>query len=89
MLAAALVWEEQFTALPADPAFWQRHAVNCVGVTGRHPTIATRSTLYAQRDAMRAASAQGPHCVAYRQSRERYFSMLVERALLEEKRASA
>ena len=88
MLAAALVWEEQFAALPADPAFWQRHADHCVGMTVG-PTVATRSALHAQRDAMRAASAQGPHCVAYRQSRERYFAMLVERTLLEEKRASA
>ena len=89
MLAAALVWEEQFAALPAEPVFWQRHATSRVDMAAGHEAESARCDLCTQRDAMRAASAEGPHCVAYRQSRECYFAMLVERTLAEEKRSDA
>jgi diguanylate cyclase (GGDEF)-like protein len=88
MLAAALVWEEQFAALPPEPVFWQRHAASYLDMTSGHTLESPRCDLCTQRDAMRAASAEGPHCVAYRQARERYFVMLVDRALAEEKRGA-
>ena len=86
ILAAALVWEEQFAALPADPVFWQRHAASCLHTAASNAPGSAHTALRTQRDTMRAASAQGPLGAAYRDSRETYFAMLVERVLLEEKR---
>ncbi len=87
MLAAALVWEEQFVALAPVPAFWQRHAAPCAATADVIVADGTAyAALQAQRDAMRAASARGPQDAAFRESRDRYFDMLVSHVLVEEKR---
>ena len=88
VLAAALVWEEQFVALPPDPSFWQRHAeTGCATVGGNGFSSSAVARFNERRDAMCAAAATGPRDTTYRQSRERYFAMLAERVQIDEKRA--
>ena len=90
VLAASLVWEEQFVALPAEPAFWQRHAENgCAMVGGDDFTPVDAARFNQLRDAMCAAAATGPRDADYRRSREHYFAVLAERVRVDEKRAEA
>ncbi len=88
VLAAALVWEEQFVALPLDPAFWRRHAETGCALVGGDDFNAVDAARFNQlRDAMCMAAATGPRDAAYRRSREQYFSVLAERVRIDEKRA--
>ncbi len=89
-LAAALVWEEQFVALPPDPEFWQRHAeAGCATVAGDAFSAPDAVQFNEWRDAMCTAAATGPRNAIYRRSRQHYFTMLADRVRLDEKRAEA
>ncbi len=83
-LAGELRWEEQFMALPAEPAFWARHAhARCDPgkyLRGRE----FDSVLGAWHEAMHAAAVAGPGDPVYRQQREAFVALLVERVLGEE-----
>ena len=89
MLAAALVWEEQFKALPEDPAFWQRHASlgrlchgqAADGAANDGEENRPNPALEALRDEMRAAAPNGPRDAAYRRASARYFELLAQRVL--------
>ncbi len=87
-LAAALVWEEQFVALPDDALFWQQHvASGCVAVDGGDFSAPDTAAINQRRDAMCTAAARGPHCQVYRRSRDHYFELLVHRVGTDEKLA--
>ncbi|MEO8748541.1 MAG: EAL domain-containing protein [Rhodanobacter sp.] len=87
-LAAALLWEEQFEALPQDAAIWRRHATG--GQLAReqraHGAQGNKETppgceLENLRDDMHAAAVHGPGNVIYQQARARFFDLLAQRVL--------
>lgn len=86
MLANALLGEEQFVALPADPVFWTRHAEASNTRTSALGQGATAETILDDsRTAMHSASIDGPLDPTYRRARERYFAALIEHVLVEER----
>jgi diguanylate cyclase (GGDEF)-like protein len=83
-LAAALVWEEQFLALPPGLRAWQAHAASGDAVGG----YLGAQTLPALRDsqtAMLAAAIGGPADPDYRRARDAFLAQLIERARIEER----
>ena len=84
VLAGELRWEEQFVALPAEPAFWARHAaMNCgpgdyLSNTPHHAALADR------HQAMHVTAAAGPADPDYRREREAFLALLVENVRREE-----
>ena len=85
-LAGALQWEEQFSALPADPAFWQRHAqARCASGSYLQGNDALPASLSESHDAMHAAAVAGPQDGAYRKARVRFLDLLIARAQAEER----
>jgi diguanylate cyclase (GGDEF)-like protein len=84
-LAAALLWEEQFIALPVDPVFWRRHAETS-RVPGGYPHRDGRISdgLVDNYAAMHAASVDGPGHAAYRRARAKLVASLVEHVQVEE-----
>lgn len=89
-LAAALLWEEQLQALPADAAYWRQHAEAVCG-SGAYLGCAcdVDAELVEAHAAMHAAAASGPHDAVYRQQRERFLAMLIEQVRVEESRRDA
>ena len=86
-LAGALQWEEQFSALPPDPASWQRHArARCA--TGSYLQVGSAlPALAASHDAMHAAAVGGPQDAAFRLARARFLDQLVAHAQAQEQQA--
>jgi hypothetical protein len=83
-LAGALLWEEQFLALPADALIWQTYtAASCT--MGRYlEADGADSALRSSHAAMHAAAAHGPANAVYAQARASFLALLVERARAEE-----
>jgi hypothetical protein len=83
-LATALRWEEQFIALPADSLVWQMHATKACASDDflRHDgeVVALRS----RQAAVHAAALGGPLDPVYRQTRDAFLDLLVERVRAEE-----
>ena len=89
-LAAALLWEEQFLALPAAPLLWQAHAAASCSAGGYlHLDGDTSATLRRSHDAMHTAAIGGPMDPAYRQAREIFLGLLTGRARAKELRPVA
>jgi diguanylate cyclase (GGDEF)-like protein len=88
-LASALLGEEQFVALPADPLFWMRYA-QASGDYARPlgPDEIVDSALDDSRVAMHAASIDGPLDPTYRRAREKYFDALIRHVVVEERRGA-
>ena len=87
-LAGALQWEEQFIALPADPAFWQRHAqASCASGSYLQGSEATLPRLVQSHDAMHGAAVAGPQDAAYRSARMRFLDLLIAHAQAQEQLA--
>ena len=86
VLARALLWEEQFLALPPELAAWQAHAASqCV--VGDYLGDIDGPTGAALRDrhaAMHAGAASGPRNQAYAMARDAFLALLVERVRGEE-----
>ncbi|WP_153021711.1 EAL domain-containing protein, partial [Rhodanobacter sp. FW510-T8] len=80
-LAGELRWEEQFIALPAEPAFWARHAqVNCdPGEYLQRPGL--DAAMNAGHRTMHVAAMAGPFDPGYRREREAFLALLVEHVL--------
>ncbi|WP_027484830.1 diguanylate cyclase [Rhodanobacter sp. OR87] len=80
-LAGELRWEEQFVALPPEPAFWARHAqISCdPGEYLHRPELG--SVLDASHQAMHKAALAGPADPGYRREREAFLALLVEHVL--------
>jgi hypothetical protein len=80
-LAGELRWEEQFVALPPEPAFWARHAqISCdPGEYLHRPEL--DSVLDASHRAMHRAALAGPSDLEYRRAREAFLALLVEHVL--------
>ncbi len=85
-LAGELRWEEEFVALPAEPAFWARHAqTNCVPGEYLQRSDGASEALRRAHEAMHAAAVQGPSNPAYRREREQFLALLVEQVLADER----
>jgi diguanylate cyclase (GGDEF)-like protein len=80
-LAGELRWEEQFVALPPEPAFWARHAqISCdPGEYLHRPELG--SVLDASHQAMHKAALDGPADPGYRREREAFLALLVQHVL--------
>ena len=89
-LAGVLLWEEQFLALPPGPLAWQAH-VAASGAAGGylHLDGPTPAALHSSQLAMRAAAIGGPMDPTYRQAREAFHALLIERVRIEEHRLDA
>jgi diguanylate cyclase (GGDEF)-like protein len=83
-LAGELRWEERFVALPAEPAFWARHArESCAPGEYLHevePDVALR----AAHESMHVAASAGPFDPTYHRQREAFLGLLIEHVLDEE-----
>ncbi|WEN16700.1 diguanylate cyclase [Rhodanobacter sp. AS-Z3] len=80
-LAGELRWEEQFIALPPEPAFWARHAnVACDPGEYLHVTKLS-AALDASHQAMHNAAMAGPQDPGYREQRQAFLALLVEHVL--------
>lgn len=89
-LAAALLWEEQFLALPAGPLAWQAHLAASSAADGHlHLDGQTPAALHGSHAAMHAAAIGGPMDPLYRQAREAFLALLIERVRVEEHRPEA
>jgi len=86
-LAATLLWEERFDALPGDPVFWRRHAEtnDAPGAYLQHGNPAS-ATLIESHARMHAASIGGPKDPVYRRAREAYIAQLIHCVNVEEHR---
>jgi diguanylate cyclase (GGDEF)-like protein len=86
-LAATLLWEERFDALPGDPVFWRRHAETSDAPSAylHHGNFAS-AVLIESHARMHAASIGGPRDPVYRQAREAYIAQLIECVKAEERR---
>ncbi|MDE2315392.1 MAG: diguanylate cyclase, partial [Xanthomonadaceae bacterium] len=87
-LASALLWEEQFLALPSGPAFWRHHAEGGCA-SGRYLDAALSGSpglrlAHAAHAMMHAAALSGPHDPLYREQRKRFLELLIEQVRLEE-----
>jgi hypothetical protein len=82
-LAAALVWEEQFLALPPGSLAWQEHAASGDAAAGYPDGQA--SPLHDSQAAMLAAAIGGPADAVYRQARDAFLGQLIERVRAEER----
>ena len=80
-LAGELRWEEQFVALPPDPASWARLAqISCdPGEYLHRPELG--EVLYASHQAMHRAALAGPADPIYRREREAFLALLVGHVL--------
>jgi diguanylate cyclase (GGDEF)-like protein len=86
-LAGELRWEEEFMALPAEPAFWARHAqTNCVPGEYLHGDTGMPQVVNASHDVMHKAAVGGPFDPDYRRVRSTFLALLTEQALAEENR---
>jgi hypothetical protein len=79
-LAGELRWEEQLIALPAEPAFWARHAQVSCG-PGEYLHDMDLAVLNASHEAMHRAALAGPSDPGYRHEREAFLALLVEHVL--------
>jgi len=86
-LAATLLWEERFDALPGDPVFWRRHAEtnDAPGAYLQHGNPAS-AALIESHARMHAASIGGPKDPVYRRAREAYIAQLIHCVNAEERR---
>lgn len=84
-LAAALRWEERFVELFDEPYSRERH-VQASSIVDQyvHRGEAGLAPMSASRDAMRKAAVNGPFDREYGLRRDEFFSLLVERAVVEE-----
>ncbi len=84
-LAGVLAWEEQFAALPPQPAFWEHHAHAVCSFTG-YLSLATgpAAALAHSHAQMHAAAEAGPADPGYRAARDRFMAMLIEHVRREE-----
>ncbi|GAA0888320.1 hypothetical protein GCM10009121_12010 [Rhodanobacter soli] len=80
-LAGELRWEEQFIALPAEPAFWARHTQVSCGPGEYLHTPGLDAALNASHQAMHRAALAGPSDLGYRREREAFLALLVEHVL--------
>ncbi len=85
-LAGTLHWEEQFAALPADAAFWRRHAQED-SATGSYlaRNKAISQELAQSHAAMHEASVAGPLDPFYRRQRDTFVSLMIEHVRLAER----
>ncbi|MEO6798683.1 MAG: diguanylate cyclase [Rhodanobacter sp.] len=83
-LAGALRWEERFVELFDEP--WSRDRRVRSGMVGEylHRTPHAAGALLGSHQGMLEAAANGPFDPDYGRHRDQFFSLLVERALLEE-----
>lgn len=84
VLAGELRWEEQFIALPAEPAFWATHADKDGGPGNYLKDRPVHAPLAASHQAMHAAAAAGPADPTYLRERESFLSLLVDQVRSEE-----
>lgn len=84
-LAAALRWEERFVELFDEPYSRERH-VQASSIMDQyvHRGEAALAPLRVSRDALRKAAVNGPFDREYGLQRDEFFSLLVERAVVEE-----
>jgi len=80
-LAGELLWEEQFVALPPEPAFWARHAGRSCEPGEYLHGVGLGGTLGASHQAMHEAALKGPQDPGYRRTREEFLAKLVEHVL--------
>ncbi|CAM5431869.1 diguanylate cyclase domain-containing protein [Rhodanobacter lindaniclasticus] len=80
-LAGELLWEEQFVALPAEPAFWAAHAERRCGPGEYLHAIGLDDSLGASHQAMHEAALKGPQDPEYRHARAAFLAKLVEHVL--------
>ncbi len=83
-LAGELRWEEQFTSLPADSAFWARHAQERCAPGAYLHNAEHAAGLGVAHDAMHVSALAGPSAPAFHRQREAFLALLVERVLDEE-----
>ena len=80
-LAGELRWEEQFLALPPEPAFWARHTqTSCAPdeyMRGTEPETALNDS----HQSMHKAAMAGPLDPAYRRQREAFLALLIKHVL--------
>lgn len=88
-LAGELRWEEQFLALPAEPAIWARHA-QTICDPGRYlHAMPAGSRLHGTHEAMHRAAMAGPLDPGYRQARSDFLACLIGHVLDQAANASA
>lgn len=80
-LAGELRWEEQFIALPPEPAFWARHAEGSCDPGEYLHGAGLGAALNASHQAMHEAALAGPLDPAYRRQRDVFLALLVEHVL--------
>lgn len=85
-LAGALRWEERFLELFDEPHSRERHVRSGAAVGYLRAADNVPAALRATHDAMLEAAANGPFDPDYGRQRDLFRSMLVERALAEERR---
>ena len=83
-LAGELRWEEQFASLPAEAAFWARHAQERCAPGAYLHNAEHDAGLGVAHDAMHVAALEGPSAPAFHRQREAFLALLVERVLEEE-----
>jgi len=80
-LAGELLWEEQFLALPADPAFWRAHAHDACEPGHYLAGDERHAGLLRAHHAMHVAAAAGPQDRHYRKARGAFLAGLVAAVL--------
>ncbi len=80
-LAAELRWEEQFLALPEEPAYWKRHAEAACGPGAYLHELAGGGALHTTHEAMHRAAENGPADARYREAHEAFLALLVQHVL--------
>jgi diguanylate cyclase (GGDEF)-like protein len=80
-LAGELRWEEQFLALPPEPAYWARHAQTSFAPDEYMHGAEPRAALNASHQAMHEAAMAGPLDTGYRRRREAFLSLLIGHVL--------
>ncbi|HZX70970.1 MAG TPA: diguanylate cyclase [Rhodanobacter sp.] len=83
-LAGALRWEERFVELFDEPWSRDRHVHAGMGGEPLRGLAHASVVLRASHQVMLEAAANGPFDPGYGQQRDRFFSLLVERAFVEE-----
>ncbi|MEO9078467.1 MAG: EAL domain-containing protein [Rhodanobacter sp.] len=80
-LAGELRWEEQFLALPPEPAFWAAHTQTSCAPDEYMRGAAPGTPLNASHQAMHDAAMAGPLDSVYRRQREVFLSLLIKLVL--------
>lgn len=83
-LAAELRWEEQFLALPSEPAYWKHHAQAACGPGLYLHGLTGGGALHAAHEAMHRAAERGPADELYREAHEAFLALLVQHVLAQQ-----